>query len=85
MRGRSQPGTYRIFLMGASTAYGLGGLWPHIEDRYPVLKNPETIDAYLEQEAAGAIRPDLQIEVINAAITSTWTHHNLIYLNQTIL
>jgi hypothetical protein len=25
------------------------------------------------------------VEVINAAITSTWTHHNLIYLNQTIL
>lgn len=77
-------GTYRIFLMGASTAYGLGGLWPHIDDRYPVLDNAETIDAYLERDLSAAL-PGRGIEVINAAITSTWTHHNLIYLNQTIL
>jgi lysophospholipase L1-like esterase len=77
-------GTYRIFLMGASTAYGLGGLWPHIEDRYPVLQNTETIDAYLEKDL-GAQLPGRKVEVINAAITSTWTHHDLIYLNQTIL
>jgi lysophospholipase L1-like esterase len=78
------PATYRIFLMGASTGYGLGGLWPHIDDHYPVLKNSETIDAYLERELAEAV-PGRKVEVINAAITSTWTHHNLIYLNQTIL
>jgi hypothetical protein len=78
------PGTYRIFLMGASTAYGLGGLWPHIDDKHPVLKNSETIDAYLEQDLAPAL-PGKKIEVINAAITSSWTHHNLIYLNQTVL
>jgi len=77
-------GTYRIFLMGGSTAYGIGGLWPHIDDRYPVLKNSETIDAYLEQALSSAL-PGWKVEVINAAITSTWTHHNLIYLNQTIL
>jgi lysophospholipase L1-like esterase len=77
-------GTYRIFLMGASTAYGLGGLWPQIDDKYPVLKNTETIDAFLERQLAESL-PGLRIEVINAAITSTWTHHNLIYLNQTIL
>jgi hypothetical protein len=77
-------GTYRIFLMGASTAYGLGGLWPHIDNAYPVLDNSETIDAYLETILA-ELHPGLRIEVINAAITSTWTHHNLIYLNQTIL
>jgi hypothetical protein len=77
-------GTYRIFLMGGSTAYGIGGLWPHIDDGYPVLKNSETIDAYLEQALSAAL-PGSKVEVINAAITSTWTHHNLIYLNQTIL
>jgi len=70
--------------MGGSTAYGIGGLWPHIDDRYPVLKNSETIDAYLEQALSSAL-PGWKVEVINAAITSTWTHHNLIYLNQTIL
>lgn len=77
-------GTYRVFLMGASTAYGLGGLWPHIDDRYPVLTNDQTIDRYLEQSLQQAL-PDRKVEVINAAITSTWTHHSLIYLNQSIL
>ena len=77
-------GTYRIFLMGGSTAYGVGGLWPHIDDKYPVLKNSETIDTYLEHALSSAL-PGRTVEVINAAITSTWTHHNLIYLNQTIL
>lgn len=82
---REKPdGVFRIFLMGASTAYGLGGLWPHIDDRYPVIQNSETIDAYLEAALTAAF-PGQAIEVINAAITSTQTHHNLIYLNQTIL
>ena len=77
-------GTYRIFLMGASTAYGLGGLWPHIQREYAVLDNKETIDAYLEDILARSL-PGVKVEVINAAITSTWTHHHLIYLNQRIL
>lgn len=77
-------GTYRIFLMGASTAYGLGGLWPQIDGNYPVLKNSETIDAYLERELGERLSGQT-VEVINAGITSSWTHHNLIYLNQTIL
>lgn len=77
-------GTYRIFLMGASTAYGLGGLWPHVQDDFPVIANDSTIDAFLERALRRRF-PDRRIEVINAAITSTWTHHNLIYLNQRIL
>ena len=77
-------GTYRVFLMGASTGYGLGGLWRHIDPGYPVLRNSETIDAYLERELKRR-HPNRRFEVINAAITSTWTHHELIYLNQTIL
>src|SRR5688572_30800267 len=48
------PGTVRVFLMGGSTAYGLGGLWPHLEPDYPVLRNEDTIDAYLERRMAGA-------------------------------
>jgi hypothetical protein len=62
--------TYRIFLMGGSTAYGLGGLWPHLDDKYPVLTNSETIDAYLER-ALNSTVPEWKVEVINAAITST--------------
>lgn len=78
------PGTYRVFLMGASTAYGIGGLWPHIQTDYAVLDNRETIDAYLERQLQADL-PGVNVEVINAAITSTWTHHSLIYINQTIL
>jgi hypothetical protein len=78
------PGTIRVFLMGGSTAYGLGGLWPHLQNEFPVLKNAETIDAYLERDLANAF-PGYKVEVINAAVTSTWTHHSFIYLNQTIL
>ena len=82
---REKPeGTYRIFLMGGSTAYGTGGLWPHIQRTYPVLDNSQTIDAYLEQDLSQRF-PGKRFEVINAAIPSIWTHHHLIYLNQTIL
>ena len=82
---RAKPaGTYRIFLMGGSAAYGTGGLWPHLQREYAVLDNAETIDAYLERMLADSL-PGVRVEVINAAITSTWTHHHLIYLNQTLL
>jgi hypothetical protein len=78
------PGTYRIFLMGASAAYGLGGLWTNIEPRYPVIPDSQTIDAYLTKDLQPLL-PNGHVEVINAAITSSWTHQHLIYLNQTIL
>ena len=78
------PNTYRVFLMGGSTAYGTGGLWPHLQREFAVLTNEETIDAYLERLLTEAL-PGTRVEVINAAITSTWTHHHLIYLNQTLL
>jgi lysophospholipase L1-like esterase len=82
---REKPdGTLRVFFMGASTAYGLGGLWKHIQTDYAVIDNDDLISAYLERELAAAF-PDKKVEVINAAITSVWTHHHLIYLNQTIL
>lgn len=77
-------GTFRIFLMGGSTAYGLGTLWTHIYKDAEVLTNEQTIDHYLERQLSEAL-PGRHIEVINAAITSAWTHQHLIYLNQTIL
>lgn len=77
-------GTYRIFLMGGSTAYGIGGLWKHLQRDFAVIDNSETIDSHLERTLAAAM-PGQRFEVINAAITSTWTHHHLIYINQTIL
>ncbi len=77
-------GTFRVFLMGASTAYGTGGLWPHLQREYAVLDNSQTIDAYLEPLLRERLASQ-QVEVINAAVPSTWTHHHLINLNQVIL
>ena len=81
---KKAAGTYRIFLMGGSTAYGLGSLFPQGHQKYPVLKNAETIDHYVEELLQRNI-PSRRIEVINAAIPSHSSHYHLIYLNQTIL
>ncbi|HKG94777.1 MAG TPA: hypothetical protein VKA84_22880 [Gemmatimonadaceae bacterium] len=77
--------SYRIFVMGGSAAYGTGGLWPHLQRDFAVIPNDKTIDAFLEKKLAGELPAGTKVEVINAAITSTWTHHHLIYLNQSIL
>ena len=77
-------GTYRIFLMGGSTAYGLGSLSRLDRNKYEVLPNDGTIDHYLERFLAAQLAP-MPVEVINAAIMSHYSHHHLIYLNQTIL
>jgi hypothetical protein len=76
--------TYRIFLMGGSTAYGLQSLSKYGQEKYSVIRNDETIDHYLEEYLRSRI-PNKTVEVINAAITSTYSHHHLIYVNQTIL
>ena len=53
-------------------------------EKYPVIRNDETIDFYLERYLDERV-PEVRVEVINAAITSFYSHHHLIYLNQTIL
>jgi len=78
------PNTYRIFLMGGSTAYGLQSLSKFGQEKYSVIRNDETIDHYLEQYLRARVTGK-NVEVINAAITSHFSHHHLIYLNQTIL
>jgi len=77
-------GVYRVFIMGGSTAYGLGALSRYGQVKYSVIRNDETIDHYLEEYLAGKTAHK-RVEVINAAITSQMSHHHLIYLNQTIL
>jgi hypothetical protein len=77
-------GVYRVFIMGGSTAYGLGALSKYGQVKYSVIRNDETIDHYLEEYLAGKTAYK-RVEVINAAITSQMSHHHLIYLNQTIL
>jgi lysophospholipase L1-like esterase len=81
---QKDPGLFRIFLMGGSTAYGLGSLSSFGQERYSLITNEETIDYYLEDYLKQKF-PGRRIEVINAAITSHYSHHHLIYLNQTIL
>lgn len=77
-------GVYRIFLMGGSTGYGVGGMTGAGRSKYPILTNEQTIDYYLEGYLKNKV-PGLKIEVINAAITSHQSNHHLIYLNQVIL
>lgn len=77
-------GAYRIFIMGGSTAYGLGSLSIYGQQKYSVITNNETIDSYLEESLNKRVRRT-SVEVINAAITSHFSHHHLIYLNQTVL
>lgn len=77
--------TYRIFVMGGSTAYGLQSMSRYGQVKYSVIKNSETIDTYLEEYLQLKLGAKKKIEVINAAITSHFSHHHLIYLNQTIL
>jgi hypothetical protein len=77
-------GTYRIFIMGGSTAYGLGSLSKYGKEKYGVIRNNETIDYYIEHYLNNKSL-NLRVEVINAAITSDYSHHHLIYLNQKIL
>jgi hypothetical protein len=82
---REKPeGVYRIFLMGGSTAYGSGTQWSFIQRDFEVIRDDETISYYLDGFLRSAL-PDARIELINAAIPTVWTHHHLIYLNQTIL
>lgn len=76
--------TYRIFIMGGSTAYGLQSMSRYGQTKYSVIRNDETIDAYLEEYLRDKVGGK-KVEVINAAITSQYSHHHLIYLNQTIL
>lgn len=76
--------TYRIFIMGGSTGYGIGSLAAFGKEKYPLLRNDETIDHYLERFLNERVTTK-HFEVINAAITSHQSHHHLIYLNQTIL
>jgi hypothetical protein len=77
-------GVYRIFVMGGSTAYGLQSMSRYGQEKYSVIRNDETIDHYLERYLGERVGRD-HVEVINAAVTSHYSHHHLIYLNQVIL
>jgi lysophospholipase L1-like esterase len=85
-RSKSVPqqkpdGTYRIILMGGSTAYGMSA--SGVFGAYPISNN-ETIDYYLES-FLNKVWGQRVFEVINAAVPGYRTHQHLIYLNQELL
>jgi lysophospholipase L1-like esterase len=61
-----QPGVVRIFLLGASVAYGGETVYPEIDDRWRI-GNHQTIDYDLEQRLNAAF-PAKHWEVINGAV-----------------
>jgi lysophospholipase L1-like esterase len=74
------PGTVRIFLLGASVAYGGETLYPEIDDRWRI-DNRQTIDYYLEQRMNAAF-PASHWEVINAAVKGYLVNQDLaLYLS----
>jgi lysophospholipase L1-like esterase len=75
--------TVRIFLMGASTAYGAETVYPEIDPRWRI-SNRETIDAYLEQRLNTAF-PSKHWEVINAALSGSELHQELARLLSIVL
>jgi len=75
--------TVRIFLMGASTAYGAETVYPEIDPRWKI-SNRETIDAYLEERLNAAF-PSRHWEVINAALSGSALHQELARLLSIVL
>ena len=75
-----QPGVVRIFLLGASVAYGGETLYPEIDDRWRI-NNHQTIDYDLEQRLNAAF-PANHWEVINAAVKGYFLNQDLaLYLS----
>jgi lysophospholipase L1-like esterase len=75
-----QPGVVRIFLLGASVAYGGETLYPEIDDRWRI-DNHHTIDYDLEQRLNTAF-PANHWEVINGAVKGYFLNQDLaLYLS----
>lgn len=74
---RKPSGTIRIFLLGGSAAYGLGGMYPGIQPDFAIIPNDQTIDAHLEKKLEEDF-PGVEFEVINSAVTGYYTHHHLL-------
>ena len=75
-----QPGVVRIFLLGASVAYGGETLYPEIDDRWRI-DNHHTIDYDLEQRLNAAF-PANHWEVINGAVKGYFLNQDLaLYLS----
>lgn len=72
---------FRIFLMGGSTAYGLGAFPPY--KPHPGLRNSEGIDRAIEETLDGVLEEagvSTRVEVINAAAVNYNTYQHLVYI-----
>ncbi len=78
--------TYRIFLMGGSTAYAIGSQGS-VYPNHPTLTNQETVSHYLEQalrQQHQAQTPDVTIEVINAGVAAYHSFQHVLYVYETL-
>ena len=74
--------TYRIFLMGGSTAYGIG-TQGSVYPEHPTLTNQETVSHFLEQDLQTRL-PDVNVEVINAALPAYHSFQHVLYLYESL-
>ncbi|WP_282022245.1 hypothetical protein [Ruegeria faecimaris] len=78
--------TFRIFLMGGSTAYAIGSQGSIYPD-HPTLTNQETVAYFLQQdlrERLGDQMPGVTIEVINAGVVAYHSFQHVLYLYETL-
>lgn len=73
---RKAPGSYRVFLLGGSAAYGAQGGFTHIDNRWTRMRNEQLIDSFLEHYLNRAPSQS-RAEVINAAVSGYRIHQQL--------
>lgn len=80
-------GSFRIFMLGGSTLYGLGTSGSQAYPEHRSLLNDETIPYFLEaslNESFSKSHENLDIEVINAGVTAYHTFQEFLYLYETL-
>ncbi len=78
--------TYRIFLMGGSTAYAIGSQGS-VYPEHPTLTNQETVSHFLEQDLRAQLQdemPGVNIEVINAGVAAYHSFQHVLYFYETL-
>ncbi len=80
-------GTFRIFMLGGSTLYGIGSLGAGAYPEHRTLLNDETIPHFLEAGLNEIFSDDenvANVEVINAGVTAYHTFQNFLYIYETL-
>jgi len=80
-------GTFRIFVLGGSTLYGIGVQGGDLYPAHPSLANDEAVPFFLEQDLNARVRAagfDVDVEVINAGVTAYQTFQHVLYFYETL-